>query len=181
MEKQLRNILSRQLAKGGKKFWVLRKAADVLAQDGWRRLSEKTWQYLRIRWNRKAYEWQHAADIQEARERLLKQSFQDEGAVPAGTIGFTIVSKNYMHYALTLRDSFLRHHPEAQFIIFLMDMYVTPEEIELFSSVTDKGVRIVCFHEVKNAIPWKKIEDMLFKYDILEMNTAIKPFVLEYL
>lgn len=178
---KMRNKLCKYLARGGSRSWRIRKAADVLERDGWARLCEKTWQYLRIRWSRKTYEWQHAADIQGARENLLTRNFQDEGVVISGVIGFTIVSKNYMHYALTLRESFLRHHPEAQFIIFLMDMYVTPEEIELFSSVTGKGVRIVCFHEVKNAIPWKRIEDMLIKYDILEMNTAIKPFVLEYL
>ena len=131
---KMRNKLCKYLARGGRRSWRIRKAADVLERDGWARLCEKTWQYLRIRWSRKTYEWQHAADIQGARENLLTRNFQDEGVVISGVIGFTIVSKNYMHYALTLRESFLRHHPEAQFIIFLMDMYVTPEEIELFSS-----------------------------------------------
>lgn len=99
-----------------------------------------------------------------------------------GTAAFTIVSKNYMHYALTLRNSFLKHNPGCRFTIFLMDMLENDEQVNMFRSISEMNVEVLNFLELKNGISSdKKIEEMLFKYTILEMNTAIKPYVIEYL
>jgi len=96
-------------------------------------------------------------------------------------VAFTIVSKNHLHRALVLRDSFLDHNPAFDFIIFLVDMAVNKEEIHLLSLLIESGVDIRCFHELRNAIPFRNFEHMLLKYTIIEANKAFKPFCFDYL
>jgi glycosyltransferase involved in cell wall biosynthesis/lipopolysaccharide biosynthesis glycosyltransferase len=99
-----------------------------------------------------------------------------------GTAAFTIVSKNYMHYALTLRNSFLKHNPNSRFTIFLVDMLESDDQISLFRKVSDLGIEIVNFLELNNGVSSNhKVDEMLLRYTILEMNTAIKPYAIEYL
>jgi len=84
----------------------------------------------------------------------------------------TIVSKNYIPFARVLADSFLEHHPEGRFFVLLVDRndgYIRPEdecftllEVEALGNVPD-------------------VRSFLFKYTLLECNTAIKPFLLEHL
>lgn len=81
----------------------------------------------------------------------------------------TIVSKNYLAYARTLADSYTRHHPDDDFVIILVDRadgYVLgelPERAEII--------------EIANiAIP--DISRFIYRYTIIELNTAVKPFVL---
>ena len=94
---------------------------------------------------------------------------------------YTIVSKNYLHYALTLRDSYLKHNPGARFFIFFMDKLSNNEEVLLLQSILDEGVEIIGFEEVLNHTRKNILIEMLFKYTILEMNTGIKPYAIEYL
>ncbi len=96
-------------------------------------------------------------------------------------VAFTITAKNYTHYALTLRDSFLNHNPDYRFVIVIMDMLMHAGEIEAFSKLYQDGIDVVFFKEVLNQVQIPELDEMLLKYNILDMNTAIKPFMFEYL
>ncbi len=81
----------------------------------------------------------------------------------------TIVSKNYFAYAKTLAESYKSHHPENDFIIVLVDKadgYV-PASLPC-------GAEIVELGDV--AIP--DISRFIYRYSIMELNTAVKPFAL---
>ncbi len=82
---------------------------------------------------------------------------------------FTICSRNYLAYALTLRNSLREFEPDLDFRIFLADAPV--------DGPSPQGVEI---------IPVSKIgidgfRDMAFRYTVLEFNTAVKPDCIEYM
>jgi len=87
-------------------------------------------------------------------------------------VGCTIVARNYTSYARVLASSFLANHPGGRFFVLLVDRnegHIDPArepfelvEIEQLDNVAD-------------------LHPFLFKYTILEANTAIKPFFLEWL
>ncbi|MCP4659884.1 MAG: glycosyltransferase family 4 protein [bacterium] len=84
----------------------------------------------------------------------------------------TIVSKNYIPFARVLASSFLEHHPEGRFFVLLVDRndgHLRPE---------DERFTLVEAEELAN-VP--DLPSFLFKYTLLECNTAIKPFLLEHL
>jgi glycosyltransferase involved in cell wall biosynthesis len=84
----------------------------------------------------------------------------------------TIVSKNYIAYARVLADSFYKQQSEGQFFVLLVDRndgHIDPEK-ERFTLIEAE--------ELDN-IPAR--ESFLFKYTLLECNTAIKPYFLEHL
>ena len=83
----------------------------------------------------------------------------------------TIVSKNYLAYARVLSNTFLRHHPDGQIFVLLVDEidgYFDPAG-EPFITIPIKDIGISDFSA------------MLFRYTVLELNTAVKPYFLEYL
>lgn len=85
---------------------------------------------------------------------------------------FTICAKNYLSFARTLTDSFLRFHPEAKMFVLLLDKadgYFDPKK---------EKFEVVEIEELKNV---KNLKSFIFKYDIIGLNTAIKPFVAEHL
>lgn len=94
---------------------------------------------------------------------------------------FTISSFNYLHYALNVRNSFLKYNDNYDFIIFLMDSISDRNTCSLLKNMAKDGIHIMSFLELKNCIDFYPIEEMVLKYNILEMNTAIKPFCIEYL
>lgn len=83
----------------------------------------------------------------------------------------TIVSKNYFAYARTLYYSFRRHNPEAQFFVLLVDkndgdIDFSKESFEVLEAST------------------LGVEDFIqvaFRFDILELNTNVKPTFLKFL
>lgn len=84
----------------------------------------------------------------------------------------TIVSKNYLAYARVLCRSFLEHHPEGRFFVLLVDRNDGHIDVE------KEPYELVEAEELGN-VP--EVRPFLFKYTILEANTAFKPFFLEYL
>jgi glycosyltransferase involved in cell wall biosynthesis len=83
----------------------------------------------------------------------------------------TIVAKNYMAYARCLTESFLNHHPEGQVIVMLVD-----ELDEGSFDAAEERFTTVLASEI--GIP--DFKQMAFRYSLLELNTAVKPFLLEY-
>jgi glycosyltransferase involved in cell wall biosynthesis len=84
---------------------------------------------------------------------------------------FTIVSKNYISYARVLMNSFLNYHTDCDCYVLLVDKidgYFDPSK-ERFRTVELEQV------EIRNR------DSFIFKYDIMELNTAVKPFFFEYL
>lgn len=85
---------------------------------------------------------------------------------------FTICSNNYLAQAKSLGDSLLLHNPDYQFIICLVDKL--SEEID-YSFFYPHQILPV------EQVPIAGFDEMIIKYDITELNTAVKPFVFRYL
>jgi len=83
---------------------------------------------------------------------------------------FTLCSTNYFAQALALGHSFLRHHPSSDFYIILVDK---------------KSDKNVCHDFRIKLIEIEKIETSILsladRYNIIELNTAVKPQVFLYL
>ncbi len=83
----------------------------------------------------------------------------------------TIVSKNYISCARVLADSFLLNHPGSKFYVVLVDKndgYIDPDQ-ENFELLELQDIRI------------PRIDIFPYQYNILELNTAVKPFALKQL
>jgi len=83
----------------------------------------------------------------------------------------TIISKNYISFARTLTDSFLKIHPNGKVFVLLVDdvndkFDPTKEKFTLVS-LGDIGI--------------KDLESFCFKYSVLEQNTGAKAQFLKYL
>ena len=91
--------------------------------------------------------------------------------VESETAGCTIIAKNYLAMARVLAESFARHNPGSNFFVLLMD----PVE-GCFNPAQEQ------FHLVETRhLPIPDLEKVLFKYDVLEASTAVKPYFMEYL
>lgn len=84
---------------------------------------------------------------------------------------FTICSKNFLAYARTLHESLLRHYPGVPFFVALCD------RLDGTIDLAQEPFEIV--EVARLAIP--DVEEMAQRYNITEFNTAIKPFVFQYL
>lgn len=83
----------------------------------------------------------------------------------------TIVAKNYLAQARCLAESFLEHHPDGKIFVLLVDKIdncFDPEQ-ELFTTITVEELEVPEFR------------DMLWRYKVIELCTAVKPFFLKYL
>ncbi|MEO6917075.1 MAG: hypothetical protein ABI151_16885, partial [Chitinophagaceae bacterium] len=87
-------------------------------------------------------------------------------------VAFTICSNNYLAQAKTLEQSLRRFHPESSFYIALVDIYSEETDYSIFDRST-----IVELNE--QIIPG--YQNMISRYGIIEINTAIKPFFFQYL
>ncbi|MDX1934708.1 MAG: glycosyltransferase family 4 protein [Capsulimonadales bacterium] len=83
----------------------------------------------------------------------------------------TIVSKNYIASARTLAESLRRQIPELPLYVLLVD--------ELDDTI-DPQHEPFTLMAVRD-LPLPHREPFLFKYDILELNTAVKPYYFAYL
>jgi hypothetical protein len=82
----------------------------------------------------------------------------------------TIVSKNYLAYAQTLASSYKKHHPSHDFLVILVD------RADGYTSdlLHDGSAEVI---ELANiAIP--DVSRFIYRYSIMELNTAVKAFVL---
>ena len=87
-------------------------------------------------------------------------------------IAFTLCSNNYLAQAKTLGDSLLKYNPDYKFIIGLVDrlspkINYSKDIVHEIIQIEDIG--IADFDEL-----WKK-------YNIIELNTCVKPSIFRYL
>ncbi len=86
-------------------------------------------------------------------------------------VGCTVISKNYLSHARILARSFKEHHPGAPFYVLLCDenngdIDATKEPFEMIEVQT---IGIPTFRE------------MAFRYNVIELDTAVKPFFFQHL
>ncbi len=84
----------------------------------------------------------------------------------------TIASKNYISLAVTLAESYKLHHPSNDFIIILVDRPngMVPTEFVF-------GAEVIEISDLQ--IP--DLGQFIYRYSIMELNTAVKPFALSHL
>lgn len=87
-------------------------------------------------------------------------------------IFFTLCSNNYLAQAKTLGDSVLANYPNSIFLIGLVDFRDDAIDYSAF-----KKMQIAVFNE----IGYPEFEEMLERYNVIEFNTSVKPFYIEYL
>lgn len=88
----------------------------------------------------------------------------------AKTCIFTIVSRNYLHYARTLMNSVEAFAPDADRVVGLCDK----------QGDFDLGRENFDILEM-TSLDIPMIEKFIFRYTILELNTAIKPYIISSL
>lgn len=87
-------------------------------------------------------------------------------------IAFTICSNNYLAQAKTLADSLFEKNPDYKFIIGLCDKLSEDIDYSFFENIEIIPVSqldLYCF------------QDIIEKYNIIELNTSIKPSFFKYL
>jgi glycosyltransferase involved in cell wall biosynthesis len=84
---------------------------------------------------------------------------------------FTIVSRNYLAYALTLMQSVAAQYPDSKRYLCLADERANDPALDtdLFETVTIDQLGLPNF------------DAFVFRYDIMELNTAVKPYMFEWL
>jgi hypothetical protein len=87
-------------------------------------------------------------------------------------LAFTICSNNYLPHAKTLGVSLLARNPEYKFVIGLVDQKTPIIDYNAFH-----GLEII---EIGD-IGIRNFEDVWKKYNIVELNTAVKPSFAKYL
>lgn len=83
----------------------------------------------------------------------------------------TIIAKNYVAFARVLARSFAEHHPASEISVFViddLDGYINPAD-EPFEILTPSDIEC------------EEFELMASRYDVLELSTAVKPWLLRAL
>src|SRR4051794_4298933 len=81
----------------------------------------------------------------------------------------TIIAKNYLPMARVLAESFHKHYPANPFIVLFLDAThgLVDRDSEAFYSLE------------ATQLPIPDLRGFLFKYNVLEASTAVKPYLLE--
>jgi len=87
---------------------------------------------------------------------------------------FTICSYNYSALGLTLFHSLREYNPDVKFILALVD---TPQNYQLLREKMPEGMNLLLVDE--NVV--SDYAGLQKRYNITELNTAVKPFVFEHL
>jgi glycosyltransferase involved in cell wall biosynthesis len=84
---------------------------------------------------------------------------------------FTIVSNNYLHFARTLLKSVVEQHPEAKRYCVIVD-----RDLSHARELSNEFETIPM-----SAINLPDGDNFIYQYTILELNTAVKPWAMQYL
>lgn len=92
-------------------------------------------------------------------------------ALPKKTAVFTIVSINYAAFAKTLMQSLAETHPDWDRHVLFVDRHSQIEEIAAGNFQATMVENLALPH----------MPEFLFRYGIMELNTAVKPYMFSYL
>ncbi|MFH1441766.1 MAG: glycosyltransferase [Candidatus Omnitrophota bacterium] len=84
----------------------------------------------------------------------------------------TIISKNYLSYARVLTESFLKHNQGRVFVLLT-------DRIDDYFDPTKEKFILIELETIKKRIP--AFDKFCFQYNPTELNTAVKPFFLEFI
>jgi glycosyltransferase involved in cell wall biosynthesis len=84
---------------------------------------------------------------------------------------FTIVSNNYLHFAITMLRSFAKNNPGVKQYCFIVDDRI---------ATLDEGKKDIEYINI-DRLKIPNLKNVIFKYSILELNTAVKPWCFQYL
>jgi hypothetical protein len=87
-------------------------------------------------------------------------------------VAFTICSNNYLGQAQALKNSFLRHNPDFQLFIVIVDR---PSDLVDYKEFDPASLIFV------EDIQEIDLEDLLNRYNIIELNTSLKPTIFKYI
>jgi hypothetical protein len=85
-------------------------------------------------------------------------------------IFFSICSNNYLAQASVLGRSIKKYHPETAFILFLCDHKILSVD---YLRIADEVITLESIEPL--------FDELALKYNIIELNTCLKPRVFEYL
>lgn len=102
--------------------------------------------------------------------RTRRQKRQPGVVSDVPTAIFTIVSRNYISYAVTLMQTVAQHHPEAARIIFIADERYDYSGLDVPADIV-----------TADSIGIERFPEMAFRYSVIELNTAVKPFCFRWL
>lgn len=85
-------------------------------------------------------------------------------------IFFSICSNNYLAQASVLGRSIKKYHPETTFMLFLCDRKVSSID---YGQIADEVITLESIEP--------RFNELALKYNIIELNTCLKPRVFEYL
>lgn len=94
---------------------------------------------------------------------------------PPSFAACTIIASNYVARALVLFDSLGKHHGEAEFWLLLIDD--APLGAQTREAVARRGIRVLRVGEI--GIAAEETANMRFAYDVTEISTAFKPWLIE--
>jgi hypothetical protein len=89
---------------------------------------------------------------------------------PGSLAACTIIGRNYLAQACALFESLRRHEPTTRLYLLVVD--AGPEDV-------DPGPGVTVVDPRRLAVP--DFAEMSFKYDVVEFNTAVKPYFLSLL
>jgi hypothetical protein len=123
---------------------------------------------------KRTFSWQRRVGLalnfvrkERERRRPAAAQFRQPQAMGVQVLYFTICARNYLAYARTLHDSLKAVEPDAAFIVFLSD---AAEGVDI------PGLQVVGME----ALGIANLDDLAFRYSVLELSTAIKPFCFCY-
>lgn len=96
-------------------------------------------------------------------------------AQPPAFATCTIVASNYLARSLVLHDSLKAQHPEADFWLLLIDD--APLAPQSRQTVERRGIHLLRVGEI--GLPSVEIANFRMAYDITEISTAYKPWMME--
>jgi SAM-dependent methyltransferase len=85
----------------------------------------------------------------------------------------TIIARNYLAHARTLAASFLEHHPDATCVVLVID--------EINDAFDPGGEQAVIVGPGDLGFKPGEFADMAARYDVLELSTAVKPWLLRHM
>jgi glycosyltransferase involved in cell wall biosynthesis len=114
---------------------------------------------------------EYAQSLEQSRNKATRKIGPEPLARSETPVFFTIASRNYLAYAVTLMQSVAQHHTDAPRYLILADR----DE----GDVALAGAPFVTIPVEALALP--DFDAFAFRYTIMEFNTAIKPYAFSHL